>query len=150
MGVDFRCQMLQGNAPESDVPFAVRHSNVIINNSPTKANGGKTPKEVELGQSLPFNRRLARAPLFCLAFAHVYKSEPARAGNKDAARAVVCVYLGFDDISYQYIVKEWSTGSVFYTTDADFQPSHFPYRADPTTFPATLQWESSSTNTRIL
>jgi hypothetical protein len=63
----------------------------------------------------------------------VYKTEPARAGNKDAARAVVCVYLGFDDTSYQYIVKEWSTGTVFYTADADFQPSRFPYRANPDT-----------------
>jgi len=132
-GVAFRCMMLQGNAPEIDASFAVKHGNTVINNSPTKANNGKTPKEVELGQSLPFNRRLARAPLFCLAFAHVYKTEPARAGNKDAARAVVCVYLGFDDTSYQYIVKEWSTGTIFYTADADFQPTRFPYRANPNT-----------------
>ena len=150
IGGSFRCMMLLGNAPESDSAFALKHANVIINNSPTKANAGMTPKEKDMGVSLPFNRRLARAPLFCLTFAHVYRTEPARASNKDAARAVVCVYLGFDEVSYQYIVKEWDSGSVFYTADVEFQPTRFPYRASPTTMGQYLyQYEDITPHTSV-
>ena len=124
--------MLHANAGENVVMFAICHANAIINNTPTRANRGKTPNEMELGgTSLPFNRRLCVAPFGCLAFAHVYRNEPPRAGNKDAARAVVCMYLGFDDVSYQYIIKEWSSGKIFYSADVDFQPNRFPCRADP-------------------
>ena len=38
IGVPFRCMMIQGNAPASDIPDCLRHANVIRNHSPTKAN----------------------------------------------------------------------------------------------------------------
>jgi hypothetical protein len=93
IGVPFRCMMLQGCAPESDIPDCLRHANVIRNNSPTKANNGRTPKEKALGMKLSPNKRLLKGPLFCLVFAHVYEEERA----KHAARAIACVYLGYDD-----------------------------------------------------
>jgi hypothetical protein len=132
VGNCFRTMMLYGNAPETDCAYALMHANVIVNNSPTKANAGWTPKEKDVGYMLPFNRRLGLAPLFCLCFAHIYRTEPSRASNKDAARAVVCVYLGFDPVSYTYIVKEWASGAIYYTTDVDFHPTRFPYRTSPT------------------
>ena len=47
IGVPFRCMMIQGYAPERFIPDALRQSNVIRNNSPTKANKGWTPREKE-------------------------------------------------------------------------------------------------------
>lgn len=52
IGVTFRVLMFHGNAPDSDIPDALLHANVIRNNSPTKANSGWTPKERELGMKL--------------------------------------------------------------------------------------------------
>ena len=40
IGVPFRCMIIQGNAPEEDIPDALNMANVVRNNSPTKANGG--------------------------------------------------------------------------------------------------------------
>ncbi len=89
IGVPFRCMMIQGCAPEKLIPDALRQSNVIRNNSPTKANKGWTPREKEAGMKLPTNKRLMRGPLFCLVFAHVYEEERV----KHAPRGIACVYL---------------------------------------------------------
>ena len=51
--------------------------------------------------------------------------------GKDGAQGVACVYLGYDDHNDQYKVKEWVPGRVYYTGDATFHPSVFPYRASP-------------------
>jgi hypothetical protein len=67
--------MIQGQAPDSDSPFALNMANVVRNNSPTKANGGRTPIEKEVGMKLPVNPRLMKGPMFCLAYAHVYADE---------------------------------------------------------------------------
>ncbi len=60
IGVPFRCMMITGNAPEADAPHALRYANVIRNHSPTKANGGWTPREKRCGMKLPINERLLR------------------------------------------------------------------------------------------
>ena len=56
IGGPFRSMMIQGNAPEPDIPFALRHSNVIRNNVPTKANNGRSPREKAAGMKLPPNK----------------------------------------------------------------------------------------------
>ena len=127
IGVTFRVLMFHGNAPDSDIPDALLHANVIRNNSPTKANNGWTPKERELGMKLGPNRRLLKGPLFCLVYAMIYKEQR----GKDGAQGVACVYLGYDDHNDQYKVKEWVSGRVYYTGDGTFHPSVFPYRASP-------------------
>ena len=127
IGVPFRCMMIQGCAPEQDVPYALRHANVIRNNSPTNANKGWTPKEKELGLRLPPNKHLLKGPLFCLVFAHVYEEERV----KHAPRGIPCVYLGYNDVDNVYIVKEWVSRKTYYTADVTFHPSTFPYRANP-------------------
>ena len=65
IGIPFRCMMIQGNAPDSDVDEALLHAN------PTKANNGMTPREKTVGKRLSVNKRLLRGPLFCLCYAHV-------------------------------------------------------------------------------
>ena len=127
IGVPFRCMMIQGNAPASDIPDCLRHSNVIRNHSPTKANKGWTPREKAAGKRLPVNHRLLRGPLFCLVFAHVYEQER----PKHAPRGIACVYLGYDDVNNAYKVKEWESGKRYYTADVTFYPHRFPYRANP-------------------
>lgn len=130
VGIAFRCMMIQGGAPEADSPYALVHANVVRNNSPTKANNGRTPKEKAAGMKLPPNKRLLKGPLFCLLFAHVYEEE--RMGqSKSTGRGVACVYLGYDDRNDQYQVKDWISGRVYYTGDGTFHPSTFPYRANP-------------------
>ena len=116
IGVPFRCMMIQGCAPEQDVPYALRHANVIRNNSPTNANKGWTPKEKELGLRLPPNKHLLKGPLFCLVFAHVYEEERV----KHAPRGIPCVYLGYNDVDNVYIVKEWVSRKTYYTADVTF------------------------------
>ena len=106
IGVPFRCMMIQGCAPESDIPDALYHTCIIRNNSPTKANKGWTPNERAAGMKLPINKRLLRGPLFCLVYAHVYEEER----HKHAPRGVACVYLGYDDVNNTYKVKEWTSG----------------------------------------
>ena len=127
VGTSFRCMMITGNAPERCVPAALRFSNVIRNHSPTKANGGWTPMEKRVGKSLPVNRRLLRGPLFCLAFAHVDAAKRPKHGN----RGVACVYMGYVPINNTYHVMEWDTGREYYTSDLDFFPAVFPFRANP-------------------
>ena len=127
IGVPFRCMMIQGNAPASDIPDGLRHANVIRNQSPTKANNGWTPREKAAGKRLPVNKRLMRGPLFCLVFAHVYEQER----PKHAPRGIACVYLGYDDANNAYKVKEWESGKRYYTADVTFYPHRFPYRANP-------------------
>ena len=127
IGVPFRCMMIQGCAPESDIPDCLRHANVIRNHSPTKANKGWTPREKAAGKKLPVNKRLMQGPLFCLVFAHVYEQERA----KHAPRGIASVYLGYDDVNNAYKVKEWESGKRYYTADVTFYPHRFPYRANP-------------------
>ena len=127
IGVPFRCMMIQGCAPESDIPDCLRHANVIRNHSPTKANKGWTPREKSAGKKLPVNKRLMQGPLFCLVFAHVYEQERA----KHAPRGIASVYLGYDDVNNAYKVKEWESGKRYYTADVTFYPHRFPYRANP-------------------
>lgn len=127
IGVPFRCMMIQGNAPPSDIPDCLMHANVVRNNSPTKANKGWTPREKRFNKRLPVNKRLLRGPLFCLVFAHVYEQER----PKHAARGIACVYLGYDDTNNAYKVKEWESGKRYYTADVTFYPNRFPYRANP-------------------
>ena len=127
IGVCFRAMMFHGGAPDSDIPDALLHANVVHNNSPTKANNGWTPKEKELGMRLPVNRRLLKGPLFCLVYAAIYKEQR----EKHGAQGVACVYLGYDDHNDQFKVKEWSSGRIYYTGDGRFHPDVFPYRASP-------------------
>ena len=127
VGNTFRCLMIQGGAPDSDIPNALVHSNVIRNNTPTSANNGMTPKEKEAGMKLGINARLLKGPLFCLCYAHIYEEERVKHGP----RGVACVYLGYDDRNDQYKVKEWISGRIYYTGDAVFHPRVFPYRASP-------------------
>ena len=127
IGVPFRCMMIQGNAPAKFIPDALRQANVIRNHSPTKANGGKTPREKGLGVKLPTNKRLLKGPLFCLIFAHVYEIERA----KHEPRGVACVYLGYDDTNNAFKVMEWDSGRIYYTADGTWHPSVFPFRANP-------------------
>lgn len=127
VGVCFRCMMIQGGAPDQDIPDALVHANVIRNNSPTVANNHWTPKEKAAGMKLGPNKRLLRGPLFCLFYAHIYEAER----NKHEPRGIACVYLGYDDRNDQYKAKEWATGKVYYTADGTFHPNTFPYRATP-------------------
>ena len=137
IGVTHRCQMNQGNAPSREIPFSIEHANTIRNNSPTRANSGsRTPMEVETGLKLPPNRHLLKAPLFCLAFAHVYEEE--RKSKSDPVRGVPCVYLGFDQTNSTYVVRNWITGEVFNTADVTFHPNTFPYRSNPHRAPSSL------------
>ena len=128
IGIPFRCMMVEGSAPASDIPYALNQANVIRNNSPTRANGGWTPNEREAGTKLSFNARLSKAPIFCLAFAHVYEEERS---YKGANRGVPCVYLGFDDVNNVYYVKDWKSGRIYCQGDVTFHSNTFPYRSDP-------------------
>jgi hypothetical protein len=134
IGVGFRCMMIHGNAPEADIPDALRFSNVVRNNSPTKANNGWTPREKRMGKRLPVNKRLLQGVIFCLVFAHVYEEER----SKHAPRGIACIYLGYDPIDNAYKVKEWLSGKVYYTADVTFHPRTMPYRANPTRLPRLL------------
>lgn len=127
VGTAYRTMMIHGCAPPKHIPQALKHANVIRNNSPTKANKGWTPLEVEAGRRLPINPRLLQAPLFCLAYAHVYEQER----PKHAARGIACVYCGYDDHNDAYYVMEWESGRFYYTADVTFHPNTFPYREDP-------------------
>ena len=129
IGVGYRAMMIQSNAPDSVAHHCLRHSNVVVNNSPTKANNGLTPREKEAGMKLPLNRNLLRGPFGCLVFAHVYKEE--RKPGKHHPRGIPCVYLGYDDINNTFLVKEWATGDEYYQSDLTFHPTVFPWRADP-------------------
>lgn len=126
IGVPFRAMMITGNAPEKHIPHALRFANVIRNNSPTTANKGLTPLEKKAGKKLPLNRRLMRAPLFCLCFAQVYADERAKHGR----RGIACVYLGYDPVNNTYLVMEWDSQKEYYTADVEFFPNVFPYRAN--------------------
>jgi hypothetical protein len=128
IGTSMRCMMVHGAAPAQDQPDALYHANVIRNNSPTRANHGRTPNEAAAGMKLPMNKRLFKAPLFCLCFAHVYEEERA----KHEPRGIACVYLGYEELNNVYKVKEWTTGQRYYTADVTFHCQKFPYRANPT------------------
>ena len=134
IGVAFRCMMLQGNAPQSMIPYALNHSNIIRNHSPTKANKGLTPLEKEAGMKLPLNQRLAKGVLFCLFYVHVYDEERVKHGD----RSVPCVYLGFDDRNHQFIGMEWLSGKIHYVGDGKFHNMVFPFRANPHKVPAWM------------
>jgi hypothetical protein len=127
IGVAFRCMMLQGNAPQSMIPYSLMHSNIIRNHSPTKANKGLTPLEKQAGMKLPFNQRLAKGVLFCLFYVHIYDEQRIKHGD----RSVPCVYLGFDDRNNQFIGMEWLTGKIHYVGDGTFHNMVFPFRANP-------------------
>ena len=133
VGTTFRCLMIQGGAPASDIPNALVHANVIRNHTPTEANNRRTPKEKELGMKLSLNKRLLKGPLFCLVYAAIYAEERIKHGD----RSIACVYLGYDDRNDSFKVKEWASGRIYYTGDATFFPRVFPYRASPT---VSQQW----------
>ena len=70
-----------------------------------------------------------KGPLFCLVYALIYKNEPRH--EKHGPTGVACIYHGYDDRNDQYKVKEWLSGRVYYTADAVFHPTIFPYRSTP-------------------
>ena len=55
VGVPFRSIMIQGNAPAADIPYTLRHANVMWNNSPSSSKKGWTPNERKAGMKLPMN-----------------------------------------------------------------------------------------------
>jgi hypothetical protein len=134
VGVGMRCMMLQGNAPEWCIPYALTHANIIRNHSPSKANGGLTPLEKQAGMKLPINHRLLKGVLFCLVYIHIYEEERIKHGD----RSVPCVYLGFDATNNQFIAMEWLTGKIHYCGDGKFVPDIFPFRANPHRVPAWM------------
>lgn len=77
---------------------------------------------------LAVNPRLLQAPILCLCYAHIYAEE---GRVKHAARGIACVYLGLDETSNSFRVKEWITGKIYFTADVVFHPSTFPYVASP-------------------
>ena len=127
IGNPARAMMLYANAPESEMPDALRHANTCRNNFPTKANAGRTPNEMEAGIKLSPSKYLLRAPLFCLVYAHVYKDER----RKHEPRAIPGVYCGYDDVSGVFKLKDWATGRKYFTADVTFHVKVFPYRANP-------------------
>ena len=127
IGTCYTAMMYQGNAPEGDIPKAIQHANVIICDSPSRANNGRTPRERAAGMKLPVNQRLLRAPLFCLCYAHVYEEER----PKGARRGIASVYLGYDPVNNAYLVREWASKQLYYTADVTFHPMTFPYRGKP-------------------
>ena len=128
VGTGHRCMMTQGNAPQIMATRALEHANTFRNNFPTKANNGWSPLEKQAGMRIPFNRRLIRAVLFCLFYAHIYKAQRSKTGD----RAVPCVYIGFDQQNNQFICMEWISGNIHYVGDGEFHNSIFPFRANPT------------------
>ena len=134
VGVGFRCMMLQGNAPNSMIPYALTHANTCRNHSPSKANGGLTPLEKQAGMKLPINQRLLKGVMFCLVYIHIYEEDRIKHGN----RSIPCVYLGFDATNNQYIAMEWLTGKIQYCGDGVFTPNIFPFRANPHKAPAWM------------
>ena len=90
IGVSFRCMMIQGCAPASDIPDCLRHANVIRNNSPTKANKGWTPKEKAAGMRLPINKRLLRGP-FAACSSHMCTRQ--RDTNMTHAESHACTWV---------------------------------------------------------
>ena len=126
--------MLHGNAPARCICYALNHSNIIRNNSPTTANKGWTPLEKQAGMRLPVNRRLIKGVLFCLIYVHIYEEQRAKHGN----RAVPCVYLGFDQTNNQFIAMEWLTGKIHYVGDGTFHNMTMPFRANPNRVPSWM------------
>ena len=129
IGAGFRPTMIMACAPQEHVPDALDHVNLIRNNSPSKANNGRTPFEKQAGVKLPLDKRLARGPLFCLIFIHRYEDE--RRNAHQISRGVAGVYCGYDQPNNCYIVKEWKTGDRYFTADVTFHPNTFPYRSNP-------------------
>ena len=129
IGTAYRSMMIHENAPQHESPYALNFANTVRNQSPTRANNGRSPREKEAGRKLAVNRRLLRGPIFCLVFAHIYEEEPAR--RKHSPRGVPCVYLGYDDVNNTYLVRKWISGQVYYTADLTFHPRVFPYRTNP-------------------
>ena len=127
IGIAFRAMMFQGNAPDEDIPHCLRHANIVRNDSPSTANGGRTPREKLAGTKLAVNQRLLRGPLFCLVYAHVYEAER----TKNAPRGVASIYLDYDASNNAYLVKDIKSGCKYYTADLTFHPNTFPYRANP-------------------
>ena len=93
-----------------------------------------TPLEKKAGKKLPINRRLLRAPIFCLCFAFVYEDQRAKHGR----RGVACVYLGYDPVNNTYLVMDWATQGEYYCADVEFFPTVFPYRANPQTIVGSI------------
>ncbi len=56
IGIAFRAMMFQGNAPDVDIPDCLLHAKIVRNDSPSTANGGRTPREKLAGMKLAVNQ----------------------------------------------------------------------------------------------
>ncbi len=95
----FRCLMIQGGAPDSDIPNALVHSNVIRNNTPTSANNGvrhDTEREGSWHEAA-HQRSLGQGP---------------------TALPMLRLHL-----RGHYKVNEWISGRIYYTGDAVMRTS---------------------------
>ena len=77
------------------------------------------------GAKLKISKRLLKGPLFCLAYACVYADER----GKNGPRARPCIYLGCDENSRAFVVRDLSTRRVYTTADLECVKTEFPYRA---------------------
>lgn len=120
--------------PRSDWGYAVKQSNLIINQIPSDANDGISPDDM-WGDAR--SKLAIPGPLFCLCFAKRYvrsKMEP---------EAIKCIYMGNSEEHKAYLVRpiEGDRNDVFVSRDVTFFPSQMPYRHPTVRRPSTIPEE---------
>ena len=126
IGEAARAMMLEGSASEEEFKHAFKHASYCQNNLPTRANKGASPMEKWTGTKMKnIPKGLLKGPLFCLAYACVYAAER----GKNGPRARPCIYLGCDENSRAFVVRDLSTRRVYTTADLECIKTEFPYRA---------------------
>lgn len=126
--------MFQAHLPIEFWGECVRTAVYLINRTPNKLLGGKSPFEI-LNHKAP---DLSHLKIFgCLCFVHLKTS------NKFSPRSTKCMFVGYPSGTKGWRVYDLDSHRFFHTRDIAFDESHFPFA--PITrrpnLPPPLKWD---------
>ena len=125
LGGPARAYMHHGNAPETDMFYAIEHQAFCLNYRPHKGNpDDRSPMSMWQGVKLKRTERMTKGVMFCLAYGFIYPEERAKNDN----RSFPAIFLGCHHSERSYRLRCLNSGKIYWVCDVKFVCNIMPYR----------------------
>jgi hypothetical protein len=125
VGGSARAFMHHGNAPETDMYYAIEHAIFCYNNRPHSANpNSRSPMSMWAGVVLKPSARMMKGVMFCLCYGFIYPEQR----GKNAQRSFPAIFKGCKHNERSYRLQEISSGKHYQVCDVKFVCGVMPYR----------------------
>ena len=125
LGGPARAYMHHGNAPETNMFYAIEHQAFCLNYRPHKGNpDDRSPMSMWQGVKLKRTERMTKGVMFCLAYGFIYPEERAKNDN----RSFPAIFLGCHHSERSYRLRCLNSGKIYWVCDVKFVCNIMPYR----------------------